>query len=611
VRFLAPLYLVGVVLVALPILLHLFRRDVKPRVPFTAVRLLRGVRVDRSRNRRLRDKILLAARVAALLLLATAFARPYRAGSTRDTPLTIVAVDRSFSMGAPGTFERALAIARSEIDRAARTRVAVIAFDDRAEVLAGPGLAEDARTALTKLSAAGAGGTRYAAMFDRAAELTGDEAGARLIVISDLQRSGFAGAPAEFPKGIDLQPRDAGGTHANVAIDSIDVRGGHVMVSVHNYGSEAAATTLRAGTPSNQSASRSLEVPPGATTAVSFTAPVAEGAIEASLADPDGYPADNARFAIAGPRALPRIVLVTGDIDSSNGFYLSRALLADTDEASAFDVQQVTGQQFGAMQPEAVAQIAAVALLATHGIPRRAAESFKALFDAGGGVFVAAGPETNPAVVSQLLDLDPPLAADDDSQQGALAVRDVRHPVFRAFDTASATFAQVNIDREWRLGSDRAFRTIAVFSSGAPALLERSVRNGRVLLFASDVDRRWNDFPLHATFVPFAQEALRYVAARRPSPTAMSVADVPADTPATPGIISVGGRPRAVNVDTRESTVDRLTPSQFTASVARTDAGPGRVSQRAHVQEAAQSLWWYGLALMLVTLVVEAFVGAR
>ena len=159
-RFLAPLYLVGVVLVALPILLHLFRRDVKPRVPFTAVRLLRGVRVDRSRNRRLRDKILLAARVAALLLLATAFARPYRAGSTRDTPLTIVAVDRSFSMGAPGTFERALAIARSEIDRAARTRVAVIAFDDRAEVLAGPGLAEDARTALTKLSAAGAGGTR-------------------------------------------------------------------------------------------------------------------------------------------------------------------------------------------------------------------------------------------------------------------------------------------------------------------------------------------------------------------------------------------------------------------------------------------------------------------
>jgi hypothetical protein len=610
VQFLAPLYLVGAVLVALPILLHLFRRDLKPRVPFTAVRLLRGVRVDRSRNRRLRDVVLLAARVVALLLLATAFARPYRAGGTSDTPPTIVAVDRSFSMGAPGAFERALALARSEIDRAARTRVAVIAFDDRAEVLAGPGLAEDARGALRTLSA-GSGGTRYAAMFDRAAELAGDEAGARLIVISDLQRSGFGGEPAELPKGIDLQAREAGGAHANVAIDSMEVRDGLVMVTVHNYGAAAAATTLRLGTPSNQSAGRSLKVQPGATTAVSFNAPAAAGPIEASLADPDGYPADNARFALAGPRALPRIVLVTGDTDSSNGFYLSRALLADTDEASAFDVQEMTAQQFGAMQPEAVAQVAAVVLLATRGIPRRAAEGFTALFDAGGGVFVAAGPETNPAVVSQLLDLDPPLAADEDNQPGALVVRDVRHPVFRAFDTASASFAQVTIDREWRLGSDRAFTTIAVFSSGAPALLERSVRNGRVLVFASDVDRRWNDFPLHATFVPFAQEALRYVAARSPAPTAMSVADVPADQPARPGIISVGGRSRAVNVDTRESTVDRLTPSEFTASVARIDARPGRASRRARVQEAAQNVWWYGLALMLVMLVVEAFVGAR
>ena len=78
--FLNPLYLVGAALIALPIVLHLLRRDVAPPVPFTAVRLLRKTAVDRSRRHRLRDLLLLAARVCALLLLAASFARPYLAG---------------------------------------------------------------------------------------------------------------------------------------------------------------------------------------------------------------------------------------------------------------------------------------------------------------------------------------------------------------------------------------------------------------------------------------------------------------------------------------------------------------------------------------------------
>jgi len=611
VQFLAPLFLSGAVLIALPILLHLFRRDIAPQVPFTAVRLLRGAPVDRSRNRRLRDIVLLTARIVALLLLATTFARPYRAGNATETPLTIIAVDRSFSMGAPGMFARALALVRSEIDRSDRTRVAVLAFDDRAEVLAGPGLAADARAAITHLST-GAGGTRYAAMFDRAAELARHEQGARLVVVSDLQRSGFEGAHAELPKSIDLQARDVGGVHANLAIDGLEVRGGLAVVTVHNHSGQAAATTLRLGTPSKASVSRSLEVQPGATTVISLSAPAAAGPVEASVADPGGYPADNERFAVAGPRALPRIVLVTGDTGSSNGFYLSRALAAAAEDASVFDITPMTVQEFSALPPDVVAQAAAVVLLATHGMSRRSAESFKTLLDAGGGVFVAAGPDTNPAVVSQLLRLDPPLVAEEDNQPGVLAVRDLRHPIFRSFDAASATFAQVTIDRQWRVGNDHASRTIAVFSNGAPALVERSVGSGRVLLFASDLDRRWNDFPLHATFVPFVQEAIRYIAARQPASTAISVADVPADAPARPGIISIDGRSRAVNVDTRESTIDRMTPAQFTAAVTRTDAGPaGKDDRRAQEREAAQGLWRYGLALMLVTLVAEAFVGAR
>src|ERR687893_19025 len=98
-NFLYPAFLLGALAVAVPVVLHLLRRDVAPELPFTAVRLLKKSPVERSRRRRLRDLILLAARVAALLLLAAAFARPYFAAAAGAAPLRIVAVDRSFSMG--------------------------------------------------------------------------------------------------------------------------------------------------------------------------------------------------------------------------------------------------------------------------------------------------------------------------------------------------------------------------------------------------------------------------------------------------------------------------------------------------------------------------------
>ena len=196
--FLTPLYLIGAALVALPIVLHLLRRDVAPPVPFTAVRLLQKSVVDRSRRHRLRDLMLLAARVGALLLIAASFARPYRAGAAPATRTTVVAIDRSFSMGTAAMLERARTLAREAIDGAAGDRIAVIGFDDRADVLAAPGPASDARAAAAAIQP-GVGATRYAAALDKAAELLANEPAGRVVVVSDLQRSGFDLAGAVLP----------------------------------------------------------------------------------------------------------------------------------------------------------------------------------------------------------------------------------------------------------------------------------------------------------------------------------------------------------------------------------------------------------------------------
>ena len=105
-------------LVAIPILLHLFRRRTEKVVEFPAVRLLHKAPVQQQRRRRLRELILLALRITALTLLAVAFARPYVSGRASALPLptTVIALDTSLSLSAPGQFALAQQAARRALD---------------------------------------------------------------------------------------------------------------------------------------------------------------------------------------------------------------------------------------------------------------------------------------------------------------------------------------------------------------------------------------------------------------------------------------------------------------------------------------------------------------
>ena len=70
--FLSPLFLVGAGAAAVPIVLHLLKREPVPRVKFAAVKLLKHAPVEDTEKHRLRELLLLALRVAALVLLALA-----------------------------------------------------------------------------------------------------------------------------------------------------------------------------------------------------------------------------------------------------------------------------------------------------------------------------------------------------------------------------------------------------------------------------------------------------------------------------------------------------------------------------------------------------------
>ena len=181
-------------------------------MPFSDIRFLQRAPLLQARRRRIREWLLLALRIAALLLLALAFARPFfDATGLAGRPVTIVALDRSFSMSQPGRFERARGEARAAIAEAPPgDLVGLVTFDERARVVAEPAADRAAAVAALDRAAPGFGATRYAAALAAAARSIGSRDG-RIVVVTDLQRAGWQAAGAgTVPPGVTVRMVDLG-----------------------------------------------------------------------------------------------------------------------------------------------------------------------------------------------------------------------------------------------------------------------------------------------------------------------------------------------------------------------------------------------------------------
>jgi hypothetical protein len=611
--FLYPAFLIGAAAVAIPIVLHLLRRDVAPEVPFSAVRLLRRSPIERTRRRRIRDVLLLAARVLAVLLLAAAFARPY-VPSAATPPLRIVALDRSYSMSAPGRFDRALELAKTAVDEAGATqRVAALAFDERADVVAEPGMAAEARAALERVQI-GFGATRYRPIIDRALDLAAGGVG-HLVLVTDLGRSGWDDEqPVTVPDDWTVDVLDVGDIPGNVAVADVHRDDDRVIASIRNSGPGTYSGVVRVDVDGRRLGEARATVEPGATADITVAVQVpAAGVMSVSIDDPDGFAADNVRYVALDPAARQRVLIVTSGAGRPAGFFLARAMDAWEGSADGFAATTVSGGRFSAMKTAELAPYGAIALLSTRGLDRRGRDAIGAYVRNGGGLFVAAAPDVEAAPLSNALGWQPPIApAEIADRPLTLAATDLRHPIFQPFGPLAANLGQVRFERVWRVRAD-GWEVAARFTDGTPALLERAEGAGRVVLFASDVDRRWNDFPLHPSFVPFAIESVRHVSGARRHTTTFTPATAPAGAGPQPGVFRLGpDRIVTVNVDPREGSAERMTPSEFREMMKAGSASPSAPpATQARQTEAAQSYWRYGLMLMLAALVVESIVGRR
>src|SRR6185436_640611 len=92
---------------------------------------------------------------------------------------------------------------------------------------------------------------------------------------------------------------------------------------------------------------------------------------------------------------------------------------------------------------------------------------------------------------------------------------DYDHPIFQIFkNPRSGDFTTSRFFRYRSLVPLPGTAVLARFDDGGPALIERKIGQGRVLVWASTLDSFWNDLAVQPIFLPFVYQMARYVSGR-------------------------------------------------------------------------------------------------
>jgi hypothetical protein len=517
-RFLSPLALIGLALIALPVAIHLLVRRQAGRLDFPSLRFLRETPSFRLRPRRIQQPLLLVLRVAALALLIIAFARPLISFHMRTAREHVILLDASLSMQSSGRVEAAKEQARAVVNNlAAGERAAIISFSNDATILSA--MTSDKRTldgAIERFEAT-SGAADYAAGFTAAEVLLQNEPPAEvsLDLISDFQASGLRkeflppfnkGAHAfsqliMHPVGEELE-RNA--FLSDEAVASTDAA---AEVSASEI---IEATGERRGSRQNWR----LDSSEGARADIEWRTQ-SNGQITAHLRTfaPDDFDADDERFlSFAAPRT-GRALLIEHDANETVA-YLRAALETVADEKH-FALERKASLPASASELDAYSLVA----LLMHGAPR--AEEMRALADyarAGGHVWLCAGRDVDVAAWNEFAKSEEgraypftSLARKNDEHQalsfGAMDA-DARALSFAGEGVLTA-LRSVRMHEGYAVTPRAEAATLMRWNDGAPAFVSMETGSGSIMLLATSPARAAGELGVSPSFPALASSIAR------------------------------------------------------------------------------------------------------
>jgi hypothetical protein len=590
-HFLSPLLAWGMLLGIIPFVIHLLNRRRFRRVEWAPMRHLK-LTIRRNRRRiQIEQLLLLLLRIALPVLLFLFLARPllnptglegWFVGGGRASQ--IVLIDDSLSMGyaggGPPAFQRAREVAGAILTAARpqdrctlvatstpRTPVFHEVEGGRREELAGDALA-------LPISESHASWPTVLEGFDEVLQSCTYPT-RTVTIITDLRKSGWNTGVEPVTRrwseqGVRVRVVDVGADEvANVALESLVPLDRTILAAAETHWE----AVIRNDSPRVLNRVKAIlrvddrptevllpEIPPHQVARVPLTVRFpSQGMHDLSLQLPeDELAGDNQRWAAVPVKDTLLIRLVDGEPSSepfgSEVDYLAAPLSIGVGDAEAWRVEVAQEENFLAPRLEP----ADVLVLANVAAPTpEQARTLAQLVRGGTGLLIFTGGKLDTGLYNERLyrSGDPllplPLKAQVDETIRGLVIEPVRpSPIEKLLGLKPSALERVSVRQfmavEQPAVDDGSVRVLARWNDPArsPAIVERVVGEGRVLLWTTTADRAGNDWPIEPSFVLAVREAVR--GASRPTSWAHTVI--------------AGERPRRV-VHSNQAIVNvRLTP---------------------------------------------------
>jgi len=660
--FLNPYLLFGSLALAIPVLIHLVRREKSEIIPFSSLMFLLKVPKRSIRQQKMKNLLLMALRLLILALLVGAFARPYMTQPAKPVANAnanrgvVMLLDTSYSMQYGDNFNRLKAEARRRIDALRSSdRMAIVTFNENASLLGRPSSDKNALKATIDSLQPTFEETRYYEAFvlaDRVlAEFGGDQK--QLVVISDFQRNGWNRSSRESVIGTDVKTETvnlAVKDWTNVGIDSVSVDqtsfsrtyAGRLIARIHNYDkNKPVEVPVSVSLNDKEVARKTVTVSANSTALAEFTGfdlvlGFSKGRVRIDAQDP--LKVDN-EFLFSMERREKLKVLVVDAGKPKQSLYLRQAYTSTAE--LPFEVTTVAASS---VTPDEIAKHEVLIINDAPRLPDGILAKMDELRKTGQGQFIILGESAEISWWNNYAKL--PVKAvqrifvpkDRGRPSVSMTTYDQNHAIFKPFKTSTRValnsaqfFAYMNVEAK------PGATVLAKYEDGSPVIVESSKDDHGMMVFNSTIDSRWNDLPLKPSFLPLFHEIVRYLsrynegrgwyalgegipitaglegaaaAVIDPKNERKALGDLAAGqtkffTPTIPGFheVRVGPDTRmvAVNPPASESNLDSMPPEDLMASVQRTQGE----SQQAGIfgneekdEYAKRQLGWWYLLLI-------------
>ena len=545
----APM-LAGLILAAVPILIHLWNRRRFQVVEWAPMKYLKLTIQTNRRRLRIEQLILLAVRALVVALLFVALARPafshmgvgsWLASQSRAS--RIIVIDDSMSMGymagGKSAFDRSKeATAQILHSIGAQDGVTVVLSSRPNQPLIREGNAQSAKllSDINALSPADCA-CDWASVFK---QIDGYITGAahlqrELVVITDLRRSGWSASVSSqlarwASQSFDLKIVDVGSREtANTLLNRFEQEDALALpnqplklrASIRNDSGGPIRPSDATLEIDGQSRPLPLpELPAGQVTDIPLTVTLANAGqhvLKLSLAH-DALPADDTRWLCVTVRPEVRIAIIDGQLSSrafeSSTDFLTVALTAGMD--TWIVNRRADSEWQNALVSDAQLSRADVIVLSNvASLSAKQATVLEKLVAGGRGLMIFPGEQIDPAAYDSLLYRDGAGLLPARIRQAAEAAPNgltieaiADSPLAQMSKIAPEALARIGPKKILALtidenGKDRNSRIIARWNDAEahPAAIEKRFGRGRILLWTISADRQWSDWPIDATYV--------------------------------------------------------------------------------------------------------------